>query len=212
MIRAIAGGWTWAMAILTPAPQPVQPDDALVRQALRGDRRAYDDLYRRHVDDVWRWLTRLIGSDPEREDLTQQIFLDLFRNLSSWRGEASFRTYLHRVVVNVAYDHLRRRGRRRRETPLDDTIELTAPEPSPEAAAAQRQRIAQTWTCLDQIKPKKRVAFVLRVVEGQSLQEIANAVMANVPTVAQRIAHAQRELMDMLRRHDRRPRDGEGET
>ena len=64
-------------------------DEELVQRAMGGDRQAFDDLYRRHVDVVWRRLGRLIGPDPEREDLVQQIFFDVFRGLDRFRGEAA---------------------------------------------------------------------------------------------------------------------------
>jgi RNA polymerase sigma-70 factor (ECF subfamily) len=79
-------------------------DEELIRRALGGDRQAFDDLYRRHVDVVWRRLGRLLGSDSEREDLVQQIFLEVFRGLDRFRGEAAFATFLHRVVLNTAFD------------------------------------------------------------------------------------------------------------
>jgi RNA polymerase sigma-70 factor (ECF subfamily) len=200
--------WRWAMSTSTSTSASAkrwgaETDERLVEAALGGERRAYDELYRRHVDDVWRRLTRILGQDPDREDLTQQIFLEVFRHLETFRGDASFRTYLYRVATNVACDQLRRRRRRSRELPFDETLELAAPGGTPEAAAAHRQHVARTWACLESLKPKKRVAFVLRVVEERSLQEIADVTTSNVPTVAKRIAHAHRELMALLRKRDR---------
>ena len=77
-------------------------DQALVERARGGDRGAFDELYRRHADLVWSRLGRLLGPDPEREDLLQQIFFEVFRDLWRFRGEAAFRTFLYRVVVNIA--------------------------------------------------------------------------------------------------------------
>jgi RNA polymerase sigma-70 factor, ECF subfamily len=209
---------SWTAAIWRPCPAAMmtsrlpargrradtgEDDATLVQWAMGGDRRAFDVLYRRHVDVVWSRLTRLIGPDPEREDLTQQIFMDVFRNLSRYRGEASFRTYLGRVAVNVACDHLG--GRRRRPQAISAEIleTLIAPEASPEAQAEQRQRLQQTWTLLDSIKPKKRVAFILRTVEGMSLEEVSGLVGASVATVAKRVKHAEHEIVRLLSRRSR---------
>lgn len=202
-------GWLPARPLLLMASQlPARgrradsgEDDAtLIQWAMGGDRRAFDRLYRRHVDFVWSRLTRLIGPDPEREDLTQQIFLDVFRSLSRYRGEASFRTYLGGVAVNVACDHLGRRRRRPQAISADILETLIAPEASPEARAEQRQRLQLTWTLLDGIKPKKRVAFVLRTVEGMSLEEVGALVGASVATVAKRVKHAEDEIVRLLAR------------
>ncbi len=169
-------------------------DEELVTRAVAGDRPSFDELYRRHVDVVWSRLGRLIGPDPEREDLTQQIFLEVLRALPRFRGDATFRTFLYRVMLNVAYDHLKRRGRRAAGVPIEELDELVDAAASPETRAALRQRLALTWTQLDRIKPKKRIAFLLRVVEGLSLEEIARLVHATPATVAQRVRHAHREL------------------
>jgi RNA polymerase sigma-70 factor, ECF subfamily len=169
-------------------------DEDVVRRAMGGDRQAFDDLYRRHVDMVWRRLGRLIGPDPDREDLVQQIFLEVFRALDRFRGEAAFATFLHRVMLNHAFDHLKRRGRRPRSAAPEALAELCDQAASPEAAAVQRERLALTSALLDRLKPKKRIAFVLRVVEGLSLEEIAALVDASPAAVAQRVRHAQLEI------------------
>ena len=219
---AVVGASPWAPLTLVAAMMSRRPapnrrrdtgsdDVELVGWARGGDRSAFDALYRRHADMVWSRLTRLVGPDPDREDLVQQIFMEVFRGLSRFRGEASFRTYLGRVAVNVACDHLGRR--RRRPQPISDEIleTLTAPEASPEACAEQRQRLLLTWTLLERVKPKKRIAFIMRSVEGMSLEEIADLVGASVSTVAKRVKHAEDEIVKMLahRSGDRRQ---EGET
>src|SRR6185295_15738057 len=152
-----------------------EEDAALVSRAVRGDRGAFEQLHARHVDDVWRRLTHLIGPDPEREDLTQQIFMEVYDGLPRFRGDATFRTYLMRVVVNVAFDHLGRRRRRTHQqapTEADDIELMAAPDAPPDVLAERRQMVALTWSALDRVKPKKRIAFILRAVEEMSLEEI----------------------------------------
>ena len=176
-------------------------DQALVERARGGDRGAFDELYRRHADLVWSRLGRLLGPDPEREDLLQQIFFEVFRDLWRFRGEAAFRTFLYRVVVNIACDHLKRRARRPRPVSAADLDGLIDNQRSPEARAVERQRLALTLSLLGRIKPKKRIAFLLRVVEGLSLEEIAEIVEARPAAVAQRVRHAHLELDRLLEKH-----------
>lgn len=185
-------------------------DQRLAARAGAGDRRAFDELYRRHADWVYRRLTRLIGPRPEREDLMQHVFLEAYRALPGFRGEAAFSTFLYRIVVNVAYDHLRRRRPQQvswdelEGGELGELGDLCAPGASPEVAARERQQLERVLSCLNRIKPKKRIAFVLRVVEGLSLEEIAEVVGANAPAVGQRVKHAHREVCAMLERLTRR--------
>jgi RNA polymerase sigma-70 factor, ECF subfamily len=177
-------------------------DETLVWEVLNGNPRAFDDLYARHVDAVWRRLTHLLGPDPDREDLAQQIFVEVFRGLARFRGDATFRTYLHRVVINTAYDQLGRRRRRPQQISDDAVAMVESAEASPESRAQQRERLALTWRFLDRVKPKKRVAFVLRVVEGLSLEQVGILVGASVATVAQRVRHAHAELQEMMNRRE----------
>jgi RNA polymerase sigma-70 factor (ECF subfamily) len=178
-------------------------DEALVARATGGERRAYEELYERHIETVWRWLTRLLGPDPDREDLAQQIFAEVFDRLDRFRGDARFRTFLYRVVVNTAIDQLERR---RRRGALDPAVFEAEPDPggTPEQSAEQRESVANALALLDRLKPKKRVAFLLRVVEGLSLEEVAAAVDASVATVAQRVRHAQMELQALRARRERK--------
>jgi RNA polymerase sigma-70 factor (ECF subfamily) len=185
--------------VLAAVPVPrVDPDADLVEAARGGDRRAFSDLYRRHIDWVHARLTRLIGPVPEREDLTQQVFVDVHRALPSFRGDAAFTTFLHRIVVNHACDHLERR--RRRPAPVDPAAldDLIAPGASPEVRARQRQELALAFELLGRIKPAKRVAFLLVAVEGLSLDEAAALVGAKTPAVKQRVLAARRELGALL--------------
>lgn len=189
-----------AARALRPVPsQGASSDDELVDRARQGDPGALQQLYQRHADMVYRRLTRLVGPDPERDDLLQEVFIALFDALGRYRGEASLRTFVYRITANKAYDHLKRRTRMAKRQVLSDSAgEGQSPAPSPERLAQSQQDAALMWRSLDSLKPKKRIAFVLRVVEGLSLKEIAEQVGASVPTVAQRIRHAKLELVELV--------------
>ncbi|HEY4182880.1 MAG TPA: RNA polymerase sigma factor [Kofleriaceae bacterium] len=174
----------------------IDPSAELVRRALAGDRRAFDALYRAHVVATHRLVTRLVGPIAERDDLVQQVFLEAFRSLHGFRGEAAFSTWLHRIAVSVAYRHLRR-AKPRHDEISDDLPSLAA---SPEQLARQREELSLALHYLAALHPKKRIAYVLRVVEGMSLDEIGGLVGAKAPAVGQRVLHAQRELTAMVER------------
>jgi RNA polymerase sigma-70 factor (ECF subfamily) len=186
-------------------PDPACPDVELVRRCVDGDRRAFDELYRRHVDAVHRRLARLLGRSDEVDDLVQQVFLEAFRALPGFRGEAALATWLHRIAINLALGALRAR-RRRPTAPLgDELLELVpAPGASPEQLARDRELCARVLRHLEKVKPRQRIAFVLRHVEELSLDEIAALVGANPPAVAQRVKQAERRLLEGIARDERR--------
>lgn len=200
----IRQAWLAAIA-LSPASER-RGDDAtdaeLVEQARRGEPRAMHAIYHRYAADVYSRLTHLVGADPEREDLMQETFADLFRQLDAYRGEAGLRAYLIRIAANKCYDHLRARQRRYREqssllAPDDPEAGAVWVDPhasSPEDCVSARQELALVKQAIERLSPKKRIAYLLRVVEGLSLKEIAAQVGSNVFAVAQRIRHADREI------------------
>ncbi len=178
-------------------------ESALVSAAAAGDRRAFAALYQRHLDSVYARLTRVIGPAPERDDLVQQIFLDLHRALPRFRGEAAFSTFLHRIVLNVACDHLEHRRRSRgRNEPLDarELETLIAPGASPEQRARQREELRRLFAQLEALSPKRRTAFVLVAVEGLALEEAAALLNAKPAAIKQRVLEARRELAVALER------------
>jgi RNA polymerase sigma-70 factor, ECF subfamily len=198
--------WTISDA---PPRAPLTEEGALVERASGGDRSAFDELFRRHVDDVYRRLTRLIGPDPEREDLVQEVFIAAYRGLGRFRQEAAFSTWLYRIVVHVAYSHLRKRRRHPLDLKSMDELERSlADGPSLQASPEQRLQVRSVMALLERLKPKKRVAFILRVVEGLSLQEIGEIVDAEPAAVGQRVKHAQRELQRLVEREPLRTRGG----
>lgn len=212
--------WLALFAVLADVAEPptdatddaAAADDAtlLARylRATRGDRDdaaaadAFSAIYRAHATAVFRRLTHILGPIPEREDLTQDVFLGLYRALPTFRGDAKLSTLIHRIAINTAYEHLRRRSRR--PTTAVDTAffdDLVATARSPEQRLAAREELARVFDCLARIKPKKRIAFLLRVVEGLSFEAIAQLVDATPEAVAKRVQHAQHELDDAWRRH-----------
>jgi RNA polymerase sigma-70 factor (ECF subfamily) len=173
-------------------------DDALAASASTGDHDAFNELYARYVDRVFARLTHLVGPGADREDVLQQVFLELHRALPRFRGESALATFLYRITVNVAYDHLRRRVRRPTDHDPAALDALIDGDPTPEARTRCREQLHQIFGLLEHIKPKKRIAFVLVAVEGLSLAEAADLVGANAETVKQRVLHARHELLALM--------------
>lgn len=190
-----------------PAPLPDadctadDPDEVLLARHWAGDPDAFAEMYRAHVDAVYRRLSRILGPIAEREDLTQDVFLALHRTLPRFRGNAKLATLIQRIAINRAFEHLRRRTRRP-ATLVDDRFfdDLVCASASPATRLALREELVVVFDCLAKIKPKKRIAFLLRVVDGLSFERIAELVDATPDAVAKRVQHAQRELDALLAR------------
>jgi RNA polymerase sigma-70 factor (ECF subfamily) len=157
-----------------------------------------DVLYRRHRRDVARLVHRMLGPRHDIEDVIQEVFVQVFRSLGSFRGGSAFTTWLHRVTVNVVLMH-RRAARSRpvfaEELPADivaDPIGL-APDDDFERIA----RVEAFRRLIDRLSPKKAEVFVLHDLEGESAHAIAKIVGCPVLTVRTRLFYARREIAAM---------------
>ena len=176
-------------------------DLALVERAQGGDREALGELFTKHAQTVRRLLASVVGASNELDDLTQEVFIQVFRSLASFRRESRFTTWLHQVTLYAAYNHLRRPQR----LVLTDNLEPRAApdgdvDAGPHARLHSQQTIARLNDILAAIKPKKRIAFILFAVDGYSVNEISEMVKAPIPTVKSRIWFARREVRRKARR------------
>lgn len=189
---------------------PGRDDDAeLIARHRAGDQAAFATMYRTHAAAVYRRLSRILGPVAERDDLTQDVFLALHRALPAFRGDARLGTLIHRIAVNKACEFLRRRSRRP-ATPTDAVFfdQLRSLASSPQDHAITCDELVRVFACLARIKPKKRIALLLRVVDGLSFEEIAQLVDATPEAVAKRVQHGQRELDALLAREASVERSG----
>lgn len=184
-------------------------DGELVRRFLAGDTTAFTDLVTRHQQRVYSVCLRILGDREEAADATQDTLLAVVRKLDGFRGDAAFTTWLHRVAVNVCYDHLRRAQRRpmlHRE--LDDELpahEAGAPVPDHADAVAGGRDIERA---LAMVPEDFRVAIVLADVHDLPYEEIATVLDLPVGTVKSRV-HRGRIALAKALGVEASPRPGE---
>lgn len=178
-------------------PRPENSD--LVEACRRGDRDALQQVLSAHAPYLERLLSRIAGP-ADVEDLLQMTSLAAIRAFPRFRGEAQVRTWLSRIAVRTAYEQLRKPERKRRAAGELFENELRDPSAGPERQATSRERIERLNYHLDQIGPKKRIAFVLHVFEGRPMEEVAALMDAGVSATKSRVFWARRELMRRARR------------
>jgi RNA polymerase sigma-70 factor, ECF subfamily len=172
----------------------------LVARCRAGDQQAFRQLFDETVASVHRHLSLLLGPDQDVDDLVQLVFLNVFSAIKTFRGTASFSTWLFRVTINVANQELRQRGRRRRlNSALTEAghVRLGATHHTPELQIHLQQQI---YEILDQLPVKKRETYILYMYEGYSLEEIADLLGSSVSTIGSRLQSARREIVRLLAR------------
>lgn len=144
-------------------------DRRLASGCADGNTQVFEEIYRRHGEKMKAIAYSHLGTFADAEDAVQETFLKLHRAAASWNGEASFATWLFRILVNTCYDLLRKRRRRIEESPIDD-----APESIDRRAASvdDLKRIALR-RLIDQLPEQRRTVFTLFEIDGLSHAEIA---------------------------------------
>jgi RNA polymerase sigma-70 factor (ECF subfamily) len=178
---------------------------ALIERCVAGDERACADLVAAHQRTVFNLALHLLGDRDEALDLSQEVFLRVFRTLSRFRGQSALRTWIYRIVVNQARNRQRwwRRRRRTDLVSLDDhltrcgEIEATS-EVLPDRLLASKETAARIWAAMEQLPFDQRTALVLREVDGLRYEEIAFSLDVAVGTVKSRLTRARQALREEL--------------
>lgn len=182
------------------ATSNVASDFELAQAAARGEMDAFESLYERHYRRVYSLCLRMVANSTEAEDLTQEVFIHLFRKLGSFRGDSAFTTWLHRLTVNHVLMHFRRRGvrleRTTEEGDIPEQIELGTERPE---AMPVVDRIALD-KAIEQLPPGYRAVFVLHDVEGYEHEEVADLLGVSVGTSKSQLHKARLRLRDLLRK------------
>ena len=182
-------------------------DWALVQQCVAGDEPACTRLVTDHQRMVYQLALHLLGDQQEALDLSQEVFLRVFRTLAQFRGQSALRTWIYRVVVTQASNRRRwwRRRHQAQQVALDEHVAAHGDLPDrrasaqPDQVAAQHQTARLVWTALDRMPFDQRTILVLREIDGLSYDEIAYSLGVAVGTVKSRLARAREHLRDQLR-------------
>jgi RNA polymerase sigma-70 factor, ECF subfamily len=188
---------------MPPESQPATPIDDLIERCLNGDQQAWEQIVRQHWRKVFNVAYKFVGRHDEAEDLAQDIFLKIFKSLSTFDRRANFQTWLISVSRNLCIDHYRSVRKERETIDRDvDAGQLTpaAPGPSPMAALEQRDRVELLREALVKLPPALRTAVVMRDIQERTYQEIADTLDLPEGTVKSRINRGRNELARQIRK------------
>lgn len=182
-------------------------DADLVRKAQSGDARAFDQLVTRYRAKVYGMCYHLVQNDQDAWDLSQEAFIKAWRALGSFKGDSSFYTWIYRISHNCAYDWLRKKkiqgdGEFNDETnkPIAAGAEAVPKgDRRPDEVLKGRELGARIQDAIAQLSPDHRTAILLREVEGQSYEDIAQVMECSLGTVMSRLFYARKKLQELLK-------------
>jgi RNA polymerase sigma-70 factor (ECF subfamily) len=182
-------------------------DQQLVERVQRGDKHAFDLLVSKYQRRLGRLISRFVRDAAEAEDVTQDAFIKAYRALPGFRGESAFYTWLYRIGINTAKNHLLSNKRRApTSTPFDaedaesfEEASLLREVNTPENELMSKQVVDVVQASLQQLPEDLRSALTLREIEGLSYEEIAGVMNCPVGTVRSRIFRAREAVAENLR-------------
>jgi RNA polymerase sigma-70 factor, ECF subfamily len=188
----------------------LDPDSTIVERCLGGDAAAWEDLVRAHSRRVYGICYRFTGRDSEAQDLTQDVFLRVFRALGSFRStEGSFTTWLARLTRNLLIDHYRRTRNERVTDSIEEQLpraevstgEMTSAPLRPDSALAGREASELLQSALGKLSPELRETIILRDLQEMEYREIAQVLAIPEGTVKSRLNRGRAELARLLKKH-----------
>jgi RNA polymerase sigma-70 factor (ECF subfamily) len=173
-------------------------DFDLAQASAQGDMKAFETIYERHHRRVYSLCLRMVANATEAEDLAQEVFIQLFRKIGSFRGESAFTTWLHRLTVNHVLMHFRKRGVRLEKTTEEGEIGEIQDYLQ---AASERPRYVDRIAldkAISELPPGYRTVFVLHDVEGFEHEEVAKLLGVSVGTSKSQLHKARMRLRELL--------------
>lgn len=210
MASAAAAAWGFSNARANMIAGNLEQDSTVVERCLSGDDAAWEELVRVHSRRIYGLCYRFTGKDSEAQDLTQEVFLRVYRSLGSFRSsEGSFSTWLARLTRNLLIDHYRRTRNER----VTDSIEEQLPGSEgrteekfrstsrPDSVVAGREAGELLQAALSRLSPELRETIILRDLQEMEYREIADVLSIPEGTVKSRLNRGRAELARLLKKH-----------
>jgi len=180
-------------------------DQELVERVQQGDKRAFDVLVLKYQHRLIKLISGYIRDQSEVQDVAQEAFIKAYRALPKFRGDSAFYTWLYRIAINTAKNHLVSQGRKPRMLDIDDDTMSGLPACPELSDIATPERLLErdeveqaVFSAIDELPEDLRVAVTLRELEGLSYEEIAEAMECPIGTVRSRIFRARESINDRL--------------
>ena len=190
-----------------PTPSDREIDAALLARAANGDSRAFRELVERHQRRAHSVAYGLVRNPEDAREVVQEAFIRVFRHRAEFAGQASFSTWLYRIVVNLSIDLLRKRSPGK-AIEFDESVDTEgAPDElvprregvDPFATLDRKRLIEAMHKALEQLPPYHRAVILLRELEGLSYEEMAAALDVSKGTIMSRLFHARRKMQKLLK-------------
>ena len=183
---------------VTAEPSQTASDLELARAAAAGDAAAFEKLYEQHSRRVYSLCLRMVASAPLAEDLTQEVFLQVFRKIGLFRGDSAFTTWLHRLTVNQVLMHFRKRGVKLEHTSEEGDFTDVVETPLQSTRRISMINRLALEKAIEQLPPGYRTVFTLHDIEGYEHEEVSDILGISIGTSKSQLHKARMRLRELL--------------
>jgi RNA polymerase sigma-70 factor, ECF subfamily len=175
-------------------------DTDLLHKLRAGDKAAFDELVKLYSSRVINTCYRFLLSKEDAEDISQEVFIEIFQSLKSFRGEAKLSTWIYRITVTKSLDEIKKRNRKKRITAfgkmlhLDEVADWIAGGPMPDKSIHEKEKMKEVMQALNTLPDNQRVAFTLSKIDGYSNTEIAEIMKTTIVAVESLVSHAKKRV------------------
>ena len=182
----------YSREMVSAPPKTVANEEAWIRRAQRSDARAFEALYRLHVDKVYGLCLRMTGNVSEAEDCTQEAFIQAWNKMMKFRGDSAFSTWLHRIAVNTVLGRIRKSKREQ------DRVQAVNDVYTTRVATGDNGELRDLAEAVDRLPERARHVFILHAVYGYSHDEAASMLGIAAGTSKAQLHRARRLLVQQL--------------
>lgn len=179
-------------------PEPITPE--LIQEAARGSQQAFRAIVEVNQEFVYAVAFRFVNDSQDAEDITQEVFVRLWKNLHTYKPEVKLTTWLYKIVTNRCLDFLKSKHGRQRKNAVDVDKQLhLAAHSTPERAYQQQELLKIIHAAADELTPRQKAVFILRDLEGLSSAEVCEALSMSAGNVKSNLFHARQKITGKLK-------------
>lgn len=179
-------------------PEPITPE--LIQKAVRGSQQAFRTIVEANQGFVYAVAFRFVNDEQDAEDLAQEAFVRLWKNLHTYKQEVKLTTWLYKIVTNQCLDFLKSRHGRQRKNKVDiDRSHFVTDHSTPEKEFQQQELSRIIHAVADELTPKQKAVFILRDLEGLSQEEVSETLSMSTGNVKSNLFYARQKMTEKLK-------------
>jgi RNA polymerase sigma-70 factor (ECF subfamily) len=175
-------------------------DADLLRKLRAGDKTAFGELINLYANRVINTCYRFLLDKEDAEDISQEVFMEIFQSLKTFRGDAKLSTWIYRIAVTKSLDEIKKRNRKKRISAfgkmmhLDEVADWISGGPMPDKAIHEKEKMKEVMQALNTLPDNQRVAFILSKIDGYSNKEIAEIMKTTIFAIESLVSRAKRKV------------------